>query len=195
MPHRFDAGPSTQRLTYPNLIINAPLVTHLASHLAFRGALIENGFRCQNCFPPEHFVVGHGTRKRVKCQPCRSQASLTARRLFQHTKLSLRIWSRAIYGRSLANTGLQSLALKRVLDVSSPHCLALQHRVNHSMAPREGRYRCGCGSTRRRLTRGLGRANHAGSQVDAFTYRLTRRVDLRDLQARLIVEVARCPSL
>jgi hypothetical protein len=40
----------------------------------------------------------------------------------------------------------------------------------------------------------LGWAKHADSHLAAFAYRFNRRFDLRDLLARLIVDVARCPA-
>ena len=40
----------------------------------------------------------------------------------------------------------------------------------------------------------LGWAKHADTYLAAFTYRFNRRFNLRDLLARLIVDVARCPA-
>jgi len=41
----------------------------------------------------------------------------------------------------------------------------------------------------------LGWAKHADTYLAAFAYRFNRRFNLRDLLARLIVDVARCPAI
>jgi transposase-like protein len=107
---------------------------------AVKAARWPGGFRCLRCDAAEHWVVGHGARKLFECQACRYQTSLTVGSLFEHTKLPLRTWFLAIYLLSQAKTGLSSLALKRHLGVSYPTAWALQHKINHAMALREGRH-------------------------------------------------------
>ena len=107
---------------------------------AVKAARWPNGFRCLRCDAAEHWIVGHGARKLFQCQVCRYQTSLTAGSLFEHTKLPLRTWFLAIYLLSQAKTGLSSLALKRHLGVSYPTAWAMQHKINHAMALREGQH-------------------------------------------------------
>ena len=108
---------------------------------AIKAARWPNGFRCLCCNAPEHYVVGHGARKLFQCLGCRYQTSLTVGSLFEHTKLPLRTWFLAIYPLSQAKTGLSSLALMRQLGVSYPTAWALQHKINHAMAQREGQHK------------------------------------------------------
>ena len=276
---------------------------------AVKVARWPGGFRCPRCDAVEHWVVGHGARKLFQCRLCRHQTSLTAGSLFEHTKLPLRTWFLAIYLLSQAKTWLSSLALKRALGVSYPTAWALQHKINHAMALRDGQHRLagtvqlddaylggehpggkpgrgsenktpfvaavslndkgrpqfiklnrvtgftseaikgwakanlaptaqvvsdglGCfaavtaaGCTHTPIVVGnlkprdlpqflwvntilgnlkttlhgafhsLGWAKHADSHLAAFAYRFNRRFDLRNLLARLIVDVARCPAL
>ena len=108
---------------------------------AVKAARWPDGFRCLRCDAAAHWVVGHGARKLFQCQACRYQTSLTVGSLFEHTKRPLRTWFLAIYLLSQAKTGLSSLALKRALGVSYPTAWALQHKINHAMALREGHHR------------------------------------------------------
>jgi transposase-like protein len=108
---------------------------------AVKAARWPNGFRCLRCAAPEHRVVGHGARKLFQCQACQYQTSLTVGSLFEHTKLPLRTWFLAIYLLSQAKTGMSSLALMRALGVSYPTDWALQHKINHAMALRQGQHR------------------------------------------------------
>lgn len=108
---------------------------------AVKAARWPGGFRCLRCDAAEHYVVGHGARKLFQCLSCRYQSSLTAGSLFEQTKLPLRTWFLAIYLLSQAKTGLSSLALKRRLGVSYPTAWALQHKINHAMAQREGKHK------------------------------------------------------
>ena len=107
---------------------------------ALKAARWPGGFRCPRCDSTGHRVVSHGARKLFQCQACRHQSSLTAGSLFEHTKLPLRTWFLAIYLISQAKTGLSSLALKRQLGVSYPTAWALQHKISHAMARREGQH-------------------------------------------------------
>jgi transposase-like protein len=107
---------------------------------AVKAARWPHGFRCLRCDAAEHWVVGHGARKLFECQACRYQTSLTVGSLLEHTKLPLRTWFLAIYLLSQAKTGLSSPALKRALGVSYPTAWALQHKINHAMALREGQH-------------------------------------------------------
>jgi transposase-like protein len=101
------------------------------------------GFVCPRCACTGHYVVGHGVRKLFQCTGCRHQTSLTSGSLMEHTKLPLTTWFLAIYLISQAKTGLAALALKRQLGVSYPTAWALQHKINHAMAQREGQHKLG----------------------------------------------------
>jgi hypothetical protein len=81
-----------------------------------------------------------GTHPTFQCQACRHQTSLIAGTLFQSTKLPLTLWFLAIYFVSQAKTGLSALALKRLLGVSYPTALLIQHKLMQAMAEREALY-------------------------------------------------------
>ena len=87
------------------------------------------GFYCPMCNRPEHYVVGHGSRKLYQCSKCRHQTSLTAGTLMEHTKLPLTTWFLAIHLISQAKTGISALALKRDLGVSYPTAWLLHHKI------------------------------------------------------------------
>jgi hypothetical protein len=65
---------------------------------------------------------------------------LIAGTLFQSTKLPLTLWFLAIYFISQAKTGLSALALKRLLGVSYPTALLIQHKLMQAMVEREAHY-------------------------------------------------------
>jgi hypothetical protein len=81
-----------------------------------------------------------GTHPTFQCQACRHQTSLIAGTLFQSTKLPLTLWFLAIYFISQAKTGLSALALKRLLGVSYPTALLIQHKLMQAMVEREAHY-------------------------------------------------------
>jgi len=57
--------------------------------------------------------MGNSSRRRLQCNACHVQTSMTAGTLFANTKLPLTTWFLAIYLLSQAKTGLSAGALKR----------------------------------------------------------------------------------
>jgi transposase-like protein len=98
------------------------------------------GFVCPDCGHTGHAVFRVGAHPTFQCRACRQQTSLIAGTLFQSTKLPLTVWFLAIYFISQAKTGLSALALKRLLGVSYPTALLIQHKLMQAMLEREAHY-------------------------------------------------------
>jgi len=141
------------------------------------------GFRCPRCNAAEHYVVGHGARKLFQCLGCRYQTSLTVGSLFEHTKLPLRTWFLAICLLSQAKIGLSSLALKRQLGVSYPTASALQHKINHAMAQREGQHKRSFAAAGRRIG-SPGRQGHWNQSHGAYSFKRVSRARLAVFELR-----------
>jgi len=97
------------------------------------------GFRCPRCQAAEHYIVGHGARRRYQCKACRHQASLTAGTVMDSSKLPLRTWFLALYLISQAKTGLSSLALMRQLGTSYRTAWLVHHKLMAAMAQCDAR--------------------------------------------------------
>lgn len=145
---------------------------------AVKAARWPGGFRCLRCDAAEHCVVGHGARKLFQCLSCRYQTSLTAGSLFEHTKLPLLL-------RGGDGGGLPAHA-GRVVGHSKPRDLPQFHWLNTILGNLK--------TTLHGAFHSLNWARHADSHLAAFACRFNRRFDLRDLLARLIVDVSRCPA-
>lgn len=92
------------------------------------------GFSCPQC--------GHGGACQLKrpvyqCNRCHHQASLTARTIFDSTKLPLTIWFLAIYLLTQRKNSLSALQLSRELGVSYNTAWKLKHKVMQVMLERE----------------------------------------------------------
>ena len=93
------------------------------------------GFRCPEC--------GNGTycelssRKVFQCHRCHHQISLTARTLFEKTKLPLKTWFLAIFLLTQSKNGLSALALARHLGVSYKTAWLVKHKLMQAMRERD----------------------------------------------------------
>jgi transposase-like protein len=90
-----------------------------------------NGFICPEC--------GHNrccrlkSRKLMQCYKCRSQISVTARTIFDSTKLPLNTWFLAIYLITQSKVSVSALSLKRTLGVSYNTALLMKHKIQQVM--------------------------------------------------------------
>lgn len=92
------------------------------------------GFSCPQC--------GHGSACQLKrpvhqCNRCHHQASLTARTIFDSTKLPLTTWFLAIYLLTQRKNSLSALQLSRELGVSYNTAWKLKHKIMQVMLERE----------------------------------------------------------
>ena len=97
-----------------------------------------DGFVCPFCGNAACWTSG---RRRLICQRCRRQISITSGTIFQDTRLPLVLWFRAIWWVTSRKNGASALGLKRVLGLGSYEtawtCL---HKLRRAMV-RPGRDR------------------------------------------------------
>jgi len=94
-----------------------------------------SGFQCPACGGGRHSVVK--TRSLYQCSACHHQASLTAKTLFEQTKLPLTTWFLAIHLLTQAKTGLSALALMRQLGVSYNTAWRVKQKIMQAMKERD----------------------------------------------------------
>jgi len=93
------------------------------------------GFRCPEC--------GNNTsgqlraRPLIQCHRCHDQTSLTARTLFENTKLPLTTWFLAIFLLTQSKTGFSAVALARHLGVSYNTARLIKHKIMEAMRERD----------------------------------------------------------
>ncbi|WP_324732129.1 IS1595 family transposase [Pseudomonas paeninsulae] len=112
---------------------------HYATEEQCREALFKlrwpAGFICPEC--------GHQgaccqlARRLYQCNRCHHQASLTARTIFDSTKLPLTTWLLAIYLLTQRKNSLSALQLSRELGVSYNTAWQLKHKIMQVMFERE----------------------------------------------------------
>ncbi len=71
-----------------------------------------------------------------QCKACRKQTSVTAGTIFASSKLSLRLWLRAIYLLTQSKKGISSLELARRLGVTQTTAWMLKHKLAQVMIER-----------------------------------------------------------
>ncbi len=74
------------------------------------------------------------SRNLYQCASCRQQTSLTASTIFEHTKLPLSIWFRAICHLTQSKNGVLAMELMRRLGVELQHRLDAQAEAHESEA-------------------------------------------------------------
>jgi len=97
-----------------------------------------DGFRCPKCDHGRAWCV-RGVR--LECARCHHQASVTARTIFQDTRMPLRLWFRAIWYVTSQKNGASALGLQRILGLKTyVTAWSLLHRLRRAMV-RPGRER------------------------------------------------------
>ena len=94
-----------------------------------------DGFRCPECGHHSHCQLK--SRPLIQCNRCHHQTSLTARTLFDGSKLPLRTWFLAIFLLTQSKSGLSAMALSRHLGVSYNTAWLLKHKLMQAMRERD----------------------------------------------------------
>ena len=94
-----------------------------------------NGFVCPQCGATEHCLVT--SRDLYQCSACRRQTSPIAGTIFASTKLSLRLWFRAIYHLTQSKQGISSIELGRRLGVTQTTAWTIKHKLKQVMLERD----------------------------------------------------------
>jgi transposase-like protein len=90
-----------------------------------------NGFKCPECGHNRYCKLK--SRKLMQCNKCRSQISVTARTIFDSTKLPLNTWFLGIYLITQSKVSVSALSLKRNLGVSYNTALLMKHKIQQVM--------------------------------------------------------------
>lgn len=95
------------------------------------------GFVCPECGHDD----AHRLERRalLQCALCRTQTSITARTIFDSTKLPLMTWFRAMYHLGGSKNGVSALELRRRLGVSYRTAWLLKQKLSEVMRERERR--------------------------------------------------------
>jgi len=94
-----------------------------------------NGFQCPECGHDRYCILK--SRKLMQCNRCRSQISITARTIFDSTKLPLTTWFLSIYLITQSKVSISALSLKRQVGVSYNTALLIKHKVQQVMKERD----------------------------------------------------------
>lgn len=90
-----------------------------------------NGFKCPECEHDRYCTLK--SRKLMQCNRCRSQISITARTIFDSTKLPLTTWFLSIYLVTQSKISISALSLMRNVGVSYNTALLIKHKIQQVM--------------------------------------------------------------
>ena len=140
-------------------------------HRRCRAHALARGLRLPECGHDDAHRLER--RSLLQCALCRTQHSITARTIFESTKLPLTTWFRAMYHLSSSKNGISALELRRAPGGDLPNgAWLLKLKLSEVMREREAE-RCvhRAGGDRRRLSRrrAPARAGHAGRGADGKT--------------------------
>ncbi len=93
------------------------------------------GFRCPECGNSTHCEIK--SRQVFQCHHCHHQTSLTARTIFDRTKLPLTVWFLAMFFLTQSKTGMSAMALARHLGVSYNTAWLLKQKLMQTMRERD----------------------------------------------------------
>jgi len=94
-----------------------------------------NGFTCPACGGCKSHRLSR--RSLYQCASCHTQTSVTAGTIFEHTKLPLSVWFRAMYHITQSKNGVSALELRRRLGVSYNTAWMIKHKLMQVMLDRE----------------------------------------------------------
>ena len=98
-----------------------------------------DGFTCPGCGGARHSIVK--TRGLFQCSNCRRQTSPIAGTIFASTKVSLRLWFRAMYHLTQSKQGISSIELGRRLGVTQTTGWKIKHKLKQVMLERDAKKR------------------------------------------------------
>ena len=93
------------------------------------------GFVCPACCGSKSHRLDR--RALYQCSSCRTQTSLTAGTIFEHTKLPLSVWFRGMYHLTQSKNGVSAMELMRRLGVSYNTAWMLKQKLMQVMLERE----------------------------------------------------------
>jgi len=93
------------------------------------------GFVCPACGGSKSHRLDR--RALYQCSSCRTQTSLTAGTIFEHTKLPLSVWFRGMYHLTQSKNGVSAMELMRRLGVSYNTAWMLKQKLMQVMLERE----------------------------------------------------------
>src|SRR5262245_20783109 len=99
------------------------------------------GFKCPRCAGTKYSEIQ--ARQLLQCRRCRCQTSLIAGTVLQGTKLSMRVWFRAMHLLGQGKKGISNIELGRRLGISTNAAWWLQHKLMQAMLERDRRYKLG----------------------------------------------------
>jgi len=94
-----------------------------------------DGFRCPECGHHSHCQLK--SRALIQCNRCHHQTSLTARTLFDGSKLPLTTWFLAIFLLTQSKSGMSAMALSRHLGVAYNTAWLLKQKLMQAMRERD----------------------------------------------------------
>ncbi len=97
-----------------------------------------NSFECPECGEGSHCIVKRGERRLFQCNACRKQTSVKAGTVFASSKISLRLWFKAIYHLTQSKKGISSIELARRLGVTQTTAWIMKHKLAQVMLERNG---------------------------------------------------------
>jgi transposase-like protein len=97
-----------------------------------------DGFQCPDCDGHGHCMVKRCARRLFQCNACRKQTSVKAGTIFASSKLSLRLWFRAMYLITQSKKGISSIELGRRLGVTQTTAWTMKHKLAQVMLERNG---------------------------------------------------------
>ena len=101
----------------------------------------EAGFLCRAC-GHERFYQHKSPPEIRTCKQCRRQNRLRAGTIFEHSKLPLLIWFRALYLVMQGKRGISALELKRILGMKSYRIAwLLLHKIRAALKDRDEGYK------------------------------------------------------
>jgi len=98
-----------------------------------------HGFICPGCGHDDAHRLAR--RRLLKCALCRTQVSLTARTIFDSTKLPLTTWFRAMYHLSASKNDISAMELMRRLGVTYRTAWLLHQKLDEVMRLRDAVHR------------------------------------------------------
>ena len=101
----------------------------------------DAGFLCHHCQSQQFYQ--HLSRPEVRtCRKCLKQTRIRAGTLFEHSKLRLLVWLRAIYLVMQGKRGISALELQRVLRIGSYQTAWMMlHKIRLALQDRDQRYK------------------------------------------------------
>ncbi|MGH8030945.1 MAG: transposase, partial [Luteimonas sp.] len=116
----------------PGLSLSA-FLQHYGTQAACEDALLRSrwpdGFVCPRCAGQAHSTFTRGGRRFWQCRACRTQTSLRAGTVFDHSKLPLTTWLLAVYLLTQSKNNISALELKRHLGVCYRTAWRLKHKL------------------------------------------------------------------